>query len=662
MVSDPRFGNGTLGDPARTESVPDLASAALACLGHLAIVLDHRGRILLFNQECERVTGYTAAEVQGSQLWDLIPEGPQAGSLRTLFVNLSPGLLPYRWESLLRNRRGDPRLISWTLTGVPAAGGQAVHVVAAGIDISERRWAEADLLRTNQVLRTLIDASPLAVSVLDVSGTVQIWSPAAERLFGWSRREVVGRLSPCVPEENREELLASLRRTLAGESLSGTEAVWHHKDGTAIDVEQWTAVLRGPQDEPESILFLVADIRSRKRAAEALRAGMQAVEAASHAKDHFLAVLSHELRTPLTPVLAAVSALEEDSSRFPGLRDTLTMIRRNVELEARLIDDLLDLTRISRGKLEIHRQPVDAQHILVHAVNICCAQEVAAGRLRLEMGLIPGDYRVLADGPRMTQVFWNLLNNAVKFTPSGGTIGVRSRVESEARGRFIAVEVSDTGIGIEPEMLPRIFDAFEQVDRRITRRFGGLGLGLALSKAILELHGGTLTAESGGRGHGSTFTVRLPVGDLVDLDDTGSGLTMDDWSAGAEPPERADRPLRILLVEDHADTAEAMAELLRGLDHQVRVAGSVSAGLAAAEAAMEEGGLDLLVSDLGLPDGNGLDLMRELSRRYGLKGIALSGYGMEEDIQKSLEAGFERHLTKPVSLQILRSAIQQAAG
>ncbi len=661
MASDPRFGNGTFGGPARTEPVHDLASAALACLGHLVMVLDHRGRILLFNQECERLTGYTAVDVQGSHFWDLIPEGPQANSLRTLFVNLSPGLLPYRWESLLRNRRGDPRLISWTLTGVPAASDQAVHVVAAGIDVSERRWAEADLLRTNQVLRTLIDASPLAVSVLDGSGTVQIWSPAAERLFGWNRRETVGRFSPCVLEENREEFLASLRRTLAGEVLSGVEAVWHHKDGTAIDVEQWTAVLRSPQDEPESILFLVADIRSRKRASEALRAGMQAVEAASHAKDHFLAVLSHELRTPLTPVLAAVSALEEDSTRFPGLRDTLAMIRRNVELEARLIDDLLDLTRISRGKLEIHRQPVDAQHTLVHAVNICCAQEVAAGRLRLETELIPGDYRVLADGPRITQVFWNLLNNAVKFTPAGGTIQIHSRVETGARGRFIAVEVSDTGIGIEPEMLPRIFDAFEQVDRRITRRFGGLGLGLALSKAILELHGGTLTAESGGRGRGSTFTVRLPVGDLVDLDDTGPGL-LDDWSAGAELPERVDRPLRILLVEDHADTAEAMAELLRGLDHQVRVAGSVSAGLAAAEMAMEEGGLDLLVSDLGLPDGSGLDLMRELSQRYGLKGIALSGYGMEEDIQKSLEAGFERHLTKPVSLQTLRSAIQQAAG
>jgi two-component system CheB/CheR fusion protein len=659
LVSDPRFGNGTLGMESERSGI---AAAALACLGHLAMVLDHRGKILLFNQECERVTGYAAAEVEGSQLWDLVPETAQAGSLRSLFANLTPGLLPYRGESLLRSRRGDPRVISWTLTSVAVPGEREACVAAAGIDVSERRWAEADLLRTNQVLRTLIEASPLAISVVDRYGTVQVWSPAAQHLFGWSRREAAGRFAPCVPQESRDDFLASLRRTFAGENLSGAETVWCHKDGTEIDVEQWTAVLRSPHDEPESILFLVADIRSRKRAAEALRAGMQAVEAASHAKDHFLAVLSHELRTPLTPVLAAVSALEEDSSRFPGLRETLSMIRRNIELEARLIDDLLDLTRISRGKLEVHRQPVDAQHILVHAVNICCAQEVAAGRLRLEMGVAAGDYRMLADGPRMTQVFWNLLNNAVKFTPAGGMVRVRSRVETGPRGRSIAVEIADTGIGIEPEMLPRIFDAFEQVDRRITRRFGGLGLGLALSKAILELHGGTLTAESGGRGRGSTFTVRLPAGDpMVDLDETGLGL-LDDWSAVGGAPERADRPLRILLVEDHADTAEAMADLLRGLDHQVTVAGSVTAGIAAAEAAVEEGGFDLLVSDLGLPDGSGHDLMRELGRRYSLKGIALSGYGMEEDVRKSLEAGFEKHLTKPVSLQILRTAIQQAAG
>src|SRR6185436_13625257 len=320
-----------------------------------------------------------------------------------------------------------------------------------------------------------------------------------------------------IPEDRHEEFLSILSRTVAGESLDGIETVRRRKDGSLVDVQIWTALLRSPQDEPESILAMTADIGVRKRAEEALRTAKEAVEAASRAKDHFLAILSHELRTPLSPVLAAVSVLEEDDTLRPGLRDTLAMIRRNVELEARLIDDLLDLTRISRGKLVLQREPMEAQQILLHAVDICCAQEVASGRLRLETSLASGDYRARADGPRLTQVFWNLLNNAVKFTPAGGTIRVRTSVKTGSAGRWIEVEISDTGIGIEPEILPRVFDAFEQADRRITRRFGGLGLGLALSKAILELHGGSLTASSRGRGHGATFTACFPAGELIDL-------------------------------------------------------------------------------------------------------------------------------------------------
>ena len=288
------------------------------------------------------------------------------------------------------------------------------------------------------------------------------------------------------------------------------------------------------------------------------------------------------------------------------------------------------------------------------------------------MELAAEDHRLGADAPRLTQVFWNLLSNAVKFTPAGGTVGVRSRVEPRVQGACdLVVEVRDTGIGIEPEVLPRIFDAFEQTDRRITRRFGGLGLGLAVSRAIVDLHGGRLTVASGGRDRGAAFTLRLPLGGIQeDLDETG-------WSSPEAPPPApgvpsvagasmpVPRTLRILLVEDHADTAEAMADLLRLIGHEVTVAGSVASGLAAAEAAVGKaavGGFDLVLSDLGLPDGSGQDLMRELVRRYGWKGIALSGYGMEDDIHRSREAGFARHLTKPVDLEALRTAIRQVTG
>ena len=409
--------------------------------------------------------------------------------------------------------------------------------------------------------------------------------------------------------------------------------------------ERRTAAERESELVAEAHMAAEALERSR-RAEQALRDAEEDLKAANEAKDRFLATLSHELRTPLTPILALVSSFQEDDRLPPDLRSRLDVIRRNVELEARLIDDLLDLTRVARGKLELHRQAVDVAEVLTHALR-SFRGEIAAKGIRLVTELAEGGLLAWADPARLTQVFWNLLSNAVKFTPEGGTITVRSAL---ARGG-VRVEVSDTGIGIDPEVLPRIFEAFEQAGRRITRRFGGLGLGLAVSRTLMRLHGGDLTAASDGTGEGSTFTVRLPAGiPDRDLDDT-----MVIFPREAQP--RLDRGLRLLLVEDHADTAEAMADLLSALGHEVTVAGSVAGAREAAQGRELE--LDLVVSDLGLPDGSGLDLMRELAE-HGLCGIALSGYGMDEDIQRSREAGFSVHLTKPVTLQALQEAILQA--
>jgi signal transduction histidine kinase len=376
-----------------------------------------------------------------------------------------------------------------------------------------------------------------------------------------------------------------------------------------------------------------------------------AAQAANLAKDHFLATLSHELRTPLTPVLAVISSLEGDARLEARVRESLAMVRRNVELEARLIDDLLDLTRISRGKLELSRRPADLCQLVEQALEICCGQDMASGRLRIVKELAAENPTVWADAPRLSQVFWNLLNNAVKFTPQGGTITVRSWFEPGE----IVVQISDTGVGIRPAALGHIFNAFEQGDLSTSRRFGGLGLGLAISKAIVELHGGRLSAESEGVGRGASFTVRLPMGRGQETVEAVRA------ERHGDPRAEAGRPLHILLAEDHVDTAEALAALLAGLGHRVTVAGTVAAALAAAQeaAGAPEGAVDLVISDLGLPDGSGLDLMRELSCRYRLPGIALSGYGMEEDVQKSRQAGFARHLTKPVTLDLLKDVIDQ---
>jgi PAS domain S-box-containing protein len=366
-------------------------------------------------------------------------------------------------------------------------------------------------------------------------------------------------------------------------------------------------------------------------------------EAASKAKDHFLAALSHELRTPLTPVLMRVAALARSPEVPEPLRADLRMVQRNIELEAKLIDDLLDLTRVSRGKLALHLETTDVHALLEHAVAIC---REGAGNATPRIDLEPGaaERHVWADAARLQQVFWNLLKNAVKFTPSGGLIRVVTSTPEPGR---IEISVIDPGIGIAPEDLPRLFNAFEQGNPEITRSFGGLGLGLAICKALVDQHGGTLAGVSPGRGQGACFTV---------------GLATVAPPAAAEPEgivaRAAEAPaLRLLLVEDNVPTLEVMAALLELAGHDVRAAPD----LRTARQLAESYAFDLVVSDLGLPDGSGFDLMRELRDRYGLQGIAVSGFGMEEDLRRSHESGFREHLVKPVDIEKLKAAIARAA-
>ncbi|HEX8202373.1 MAG TPA: response regulator [Isosphaeraceae bacterium] len=435
----------------------------------------------------------------------------------------------------------------------------------------------------------------------------------------------------------------SIRHAL--ERMKAQDALRQMRDELEVRVRERTAELA------QANAALQAEVAERRRIEGQLRQAMEAVEASSRAKDEFLAALSHELRTPLTPVLAAVSALLDDPQTPAEILPTLEMTRRNVTLEARLIDDLLDVTRIIRGKLSLQLERVDAHAILLRSLSICRSELLASG-LHLELDLQATAAHVEADPARLQQVFWNLLKNAIKFTPGGGSLTIRSRNAPAPMGggQVLVIEVSDTGIGIAPEALPRIFNTFEQGGAAITRQFGGLGLGLAISRSVVELHHGTLSASSPGPGRGATFTLGLTT-----LSETAAAL-----SGPSRPATPTRRALRVLLVEDHADTLQVMSRLLGRLGHAVTTASSVGAALEAARAA----DFDLLVSDLGLPDGSGLDLMRRLraAAPRPIPGIALSGYGMEDDLRKSREAGFLAHLTKPVDYAKLDGAIQQAAG
>jgi signal transduction histidine kinase len=386
-------------------------------------------------------------------------------------------------------------------------------------------------------------------------------------------------------------------------------------------------------------------------------------EAASRAKDHFIATLSHELRTPLTPVLALVSALERDARLPQDVREDMATIHRNIELEARLIDDMLDITRIARGKLELQPATVDIRPIIEHAIKTCCAHEAAEKMIVCHEQIAPGEHVARVDAARLTQVFWNLLKNAIKFTPVGGQTFVRSRIEVEPAPGWLVIEIEDTGIGIAPHTLPTLFGAFQQGGRAITKQFGGLGLGLAISKAIIDAHGGTITASSPGPDQGSTFTVRLPRS-------TTAAATVEMPPVETnQPPTPRSNPrgtAHLLLVEDHADTAQVMARMLRRAGFHLTVTSHIAQALAETEAAsktVDDNGranpIRLVISDLGLPDGTGHELMHQLAAKYRLRGIALSGFGMEEDIQRAKESGFAKHLTKPVDFDLLLASIRE---
>ena len=389
--------------------------------------------------------------------------------------------------------------------------------------------------------------------------------------------------------------------------------------------------------------LLISSTRQHELAAEAERLGDGLRVAVANEK-YFMSVVSHELRTPLTPVLAAVSRLQQDERLDDRTRETLAMVARNVMLESRLIDDLLDITRIERGKISLRREPVHLRP-LVDRVAEMCAADIEAGGIAFEIVWEGGPFVVDADADRLEQVFWNLLKNAIKFTPDGGRIRMHVRPD---RDHTVVIALSDTGAGIDREQIPVLFEAFRQGERR----GGGLGLGLSISRSMVELHDGTIWAESAGKGHGSTFSVRLPTLPPevpVRIPETPPLLAV---------RPRAVRPLKILLVEDHRDTAEALCLLLMADGHSVELASDVAAGLRRAT----EESFDLLISDLGLPDGTGLDLMRELRRQNPtLPGIVLSGYGQEDDVHESRKAGFALHVTKPVDSQRLYDAIVAVA-
>jgi len=386
------------------------------------------------------------------------------------------------------------------------------------------------------------------------------------------------------------------------------------------------------------------------QARAALAARSQELEAANRAKDEFLAMLSHELRTPLTPVLAASGALAADETLPAATREDLAMIRRNVTIQSRLIDDLLDLTRIERRRLDLAHEPCVPAALLRDAAAIVAPDIDAREQILVVQSDVPDHWRITGDPSRLQQVIWNLLQNATKFSPPRSTIHCTARLLPGNAAR-VELAVEDQGPGVPAAEMERIFRPFEQI--RNVRRIGretGLGLGLAIARAIVELHAGSLAVGPGAGGRGARFTVELPLVPAHAVSDVPAN--------GEATSEACPEPLSILLVEDHSDTGRVIAQLLKGAGHDVVHAKTATEAFDC----FQRGRFNFIISDIGLPDESGLALMRRLrSVRPSLTGLCMTGYGMESDQQACFAAGFSEHLAKPVDVQRLLAAINRTA-
>ncbi|HWB61169.1 MAG TPA: PAS domain S-box protein [Chthoniobacteraceae bacterium] len=623
------------------------------------------GIITSWNQGAAALFGYSEEEAVGKPISVLIPQELYDKEEPEIIDHIRHGRRVEHFETVRLRKDGSHVNVSLTISPIRDEEGRVVGASKIARDITERKLAEEKLGRARQqaddAAAAAADAAERFRLVAEVT-SLQIWTASSEGTLEWANQECAN----------------YFQTDLETQVLGSAWAQFVHPDDLSVTLDRWRVSLgSGARYETEFRLkrhdgvyrwFLVRAEAMRGPAGEitrwfgtntdidALKNAQNEAERSSRAKDAFLATLSHELRTPLTPVLMAAASMREDERIPRDAREQLGMMERNIALEARLIDDMLDLTRISRGQIHMRPKACDAHTLIRLALEM--VQDDARGKgIRIEQHFAARHHGLVIDPARFQQVIWNLLRNAVKFTPAGGTITILTRNQPSAEGApSLRVEVVDSGIGIDPAKLDKIFLPFDQGSLAGDHRYGGLGLGLAIARAIVDLHGGAITAQSGGTGRGSTFIVDLPGATAFTGESADPAEKARAGAPAEEQPEEA-VSLRLLLVEDHESTLRVLSRLLTRAGHRVVAAGSIADARRAASIQP----FDLVISDLGLPDGTGLELMEALRKTHGLGGIALSGYGMEADIERSREAGFIAHLTKPVDFQQLKGMLEEVA-
>jgi two-component system CheB/CheR fusion protein len=615
--------------------------------------LDLEGRITSANKRAEQTFGYATEEMLGRSAAAIVAPEYHARMLDALRRKLAGEAAPtvYELEVVCKDGRRVPLEVSSRLI---VRGGRPVGVQGIARDVTERRRAERALRDSERMLAQSQRAAHVGSWELDLTNLDDInanplrWSDETYRIFGYEPASVKATndlFFQAVPPDDRAAIVAAVAQALRGNQPYEIEHRITRADGAGRVVQQWATVERGPDGRPLRMVGTCQDVTERRQIEEALRE-------ADRRKDEFLAVLSHELRNPLAPIRNGLAVLRQRGDQDPTVGRVLTLMERQVAHAVRLIDDLLDVSRVTHGKIELRKEPVVLADIVARALEEARPAGLEERSHRVEVAVAPEPLLLHADPVRVQQILTNLLTNAAKYTPPGGRISLRVTRE----GGEAVIRVRDDGIGIRPEMLRRIFEMFTQADRVAGRLSEGLGLGLPLVKSLAELHGGTVEAHSDGPGKGSEFVVRLPL--TVD----GGRWTVD---GGKRPsPSIVYRPPsthRILVVDDNRDAVESLAMLLRLDGHEVRVAHDGPRALEAAAAFAPQ----VVLLDIGMPGMSGYEVARRLRADGGPACpllVAMTGYGQDEDRRRSREAGFDHHLVKPVEFEVVLALLAREAG
>jgi PAS domain S-box-containing protein len=661
----------------------------LSSIGDAVIATDINGLVNFVNPTAEALTGWTMAEAAGKPLddvFEIINETTRQPVDNPVTKALQEGtVIGLANHTVLIARDGKEIPIDDSGAPIREPGGRIVGVVLVFRDIAESKAAE----QTKSLLVSVVESSEDAIISKTLEGRIVSWNKGAERLYGYSAEEAIGSLVSILLPPGREDDFPKIMNTLRrGERVEYYETERMRKDGQVIHVSLTVSPIRNAAGEITGASAIARDITSQKRAEEereqllareqsARREAEQAhklsaelllreqaarrqAEEASRMKDEFLATVSHELRTPLNAILGWAGILRRKAVDANTAAQAIETIERNARAQTQLIEDLLDISRIITGRMRLDIQPVEVP-VVIQAVVDAIRPAADAKEIRLQVVLDPTAGPVSGDPSRLQQVVWNLLSNAVKFTPKGGRVQVRlERVNSR-----VEITVSDSGQGISPEFLPYVFDRFRQADSSYNRIHGGLGLGLAIVRQLVELHGGAVEVQSAGEGYGASFTVKLPIAVSKDVARyRAGGLEQKEPALSSGAPERFLRldPLRLLIVDDEADAREMVKTILEECGAEVQAARSAAEGFEI----LKEWGPDVIISDIEMPHEDGYSLitrLRALSIEEGgqTPAIALTAHARDEDRLRALSSGFDGHVSKPMDAAELVTVIANLA-